>query len=158
VELKPISPRELLDLFTCFAIPPTPLHEAIQKAAIEAGWIPPWELEDQKQQKKKAGDRSGIRRGGRMEIRRSLLSYAFEQLDPRKQSKPYNSTSLEALRSKYDYFLGKNADDPDPILSGILSALTPADRKALKKASEETLLADLKVIRRRNRAFAQRFG
>jgi hypothetical protein len=158
VALKPTVPRQLLDLFQPFGIAPSPMHEAIQNAAIEAGWVPPWEVEEQARQKKWAGKRSGISRRGLRDIRQFLVYYAFGQLDLKKQRKPYSNASLEALRSKYDYFLGKSPDDPDPILSGILSALTPADGKALKKASDDTLLADLKAIRQRNRALAQRFG
>jgi hypothetical protein len=140
-----------VDYFRWDGIPPTRLHEALQDGARQAGWTAPWELKDQKPQKKKAGKRSGISRGGRMEIRRSLVYNALRQLNPKHQTKPYSNTSLEALRRKYDHLLTRNADDPDPILSGILSALTPADLKALKRASDDTLLSDLKAIKRRHR-------
>jgi hypothetical protein len=145
--------RRLVDLFrqSPFGIPPSPLQQIFQEAAKEAGWIPPSELERQSDQKRKAGERSGISRSGRKEVRLSLVWYALRQLSPKYQRNPYSNASLEALRKKYDYLIKKNADDPDPILSGILSALTPADRKALKKASDDTLLADLKTIKRRNR-------
>jgi hypothetical protein len=142
-----------------FGIPPSPSQQVLWEAAKEAGWKPPWEFKDQTQQKKKAGKKSGISRGGRMEIRRSLVYNAHTQLKPKYQRNPYSNTSLEALRRKYDHLLTRNADDPelDPILSGILSALTPADRRALKKASDDTLIADLKAILRRNRAITDSF-
>jgi hypothetical protein len=137
-----------------FGIPPSPSQQVLWEAAKEAGWIPPWELENQREKKKKAGKTSGTSRRGRKEIRLSLVWHALRQLSPKYRRNPYSNASLEALRKKYDYSLTKNADDPalDPILSGILSALTPADRKALKKASDDTLLADLKTIIRRSRA------
>jgi hypothetical protein len=115
--------------------------------------------------KKQLDRRDGFRRGssktrshrkrkrgrGAASIRRSLVYNALRQLNPKHQTKPYSNTSLEALRRKYDHLLTRNADDPDPILSGILSALTPADLKALKRVSDDTLLSDLKAIKRRHR-------
>jgi hypothetical protein len=145
---KPTARSQLLDLFQCFAIPPTPLHELLQNTAIEAGWIPPWELEKQVLQKKKAGKKSGIRRAGLRDMRRSLVYFALVQLNP---PKPYSNASFQALRTRYDHFLTRNKNDPDPILSGILSALIPADIKHLREASDDTLLADLKVVRKRSR-------
>jgi hypothetical protein len=154
------SYRGLVDLFqqSPFGIPPSPSQQVLWEAAKEAGWIPPWELERQRQQKRKAGKTSGTSRGGRKEIRRSLVNYALNRLNPKHQRKPYSNASFEALRRRYDHFLTKNADDPDPILSGILSALTPADRSALKKASDDTLLADLKAVVRIHRTLAQQLG
>jgi hypothetical protein len=145
IATKPTPRSQLLDLFQWFAIAPTPLHELLQNTAIEAGWIPPWELEKQALQKKKAGKKSGISRGGLRVMRRALVYHALEQLNP---PKPYSNASFQALRTLYDHFLTRNKNDPDPILSGILSALTPADIKHLREASDDTLLADLKAIRK----------
>jgi hypothetical protein len=135
-----------------FGTPPSPLQQVFQQAAKEAGWIPPSELKGRSDQKRNAGLRSGVSRSGRKEIRLSLVWYALRQLSRKYQLNPYSNASLEALREKYDYLLTKNAPDRDPILSGILSALTPADREALENASDDTLRADLKVIKRRSRA------
>jgi hypothetical protein len=135
-----------------FGIPPSPSQEVLWEAAKEAGWVPPSELENQREQKKKAGKTSGTSRLGRAEMRRYLIAYALRKLSPRYRRNPYSNASLEALRKKYDDFAERNVGDPDAIVSGILSALTPAERKSLKKVSDDTLLADLKTIIRRSRA------
>jgi hypothetical protein len=71
------------------------------------------------------------------------------QLSPEHRFQPYSEAALEALREQYDNILKKREDDSHPIISGMLSALSPNDRKVLKKTSDETLKADLKLIRRR---------
>jgi hypothetical protein len=141
----------LVDLFqqSPFGIPPSPSQQVLWEAAKEAGWIPPSEVEDQREKKKKAGKTSGTSRRGFAEMRRCLIGYALRELNPKY---PYSNASLEALRKKYDDFAGRNVDDADAIVSGILSALTSAERKALKKVSDDTLLADLKTVIRRRRA------
>jgi hypothetical protein len=137
----------LRDLFE-HVIPPSPLHQAIQDAAREAGWSPPWELPDQTASRKKAGKSSGASRKGRKEIRRSLLTLARMQLSPEHRRTPYSDAAFEALRTQYEHLLSKGSDDPDPLISGILSALSATDRKWLKKASDDTLKKDLQAIRR----------
>lgn len=128
------------------AIPASPLHLAIQEAARQEGWAPSWE---QTPKRKKAGQLSGVRRGGRAELRRCIVSLARMQLSPEHRFQPYSEAALEALREQYDNILKKREDDSHPIISGMLSALSPNDRKVLKKTSDETLKADLKLIRRR---------
>jgi hypothetical protein len=98
--------------------------------------------------RKKAGKRSGVSRGGRKEIRRSLVLLARKRLTAELQRTPYANDALEALREEYAYLLGKGADDPDPIISGIHSALSATDRNWLKTASDDTLKKDLIAIRR----------
>jgi hypothetical protein len=137
----------LRDLFE-HVLPPSPLHQAVQHAARQAGWSPPWELPDQTSNRQKAGKSSGVSRGGRMGLRRSLLMLARMQLSPEHRRTPYSNAAFGALRTQYDYLLSKGVDDPDPILSGILSALSATDRKWLKKASDDTLKKDLQAIRR----------
>jgi len=135
-----------------FGIPPSPSQQVLWKAAKEAGWIPPWELEGQSEQKRKAGKRSGAIRAGRRDLRLFLVGHALRELSPKYQRNPYSNASLEALRKKYNDFATRDVDDEDAIVAGILSALTPAERKALNKVSDDTLLADLKTVIRRNRA------
>ena len=143
--------RRLVELFqqSPFGIPPSPSQQILWEAAKEAGWIPPSELENQREQKKKAGKTSGISRRGSAEMRRCLIDYALRQLNPKHQRKPYSNASLEALRKKYKDFATRDVEDSDAIVAGILSALTPAERRALKKVSDDTLLRDLKTIMRK---------
>ena len=138
---------QLRDLFEG-VIPPSPLHQAFQDAARQAGWSPPWERLDQTHNRKKAGKSSGASRQGRREIRRSLLSLARMRLPPELRRTPYSIAAFEALRKGYDRLVSKGADDPDPVLSGILSALSETDRKWLKKAGDDTLKKDLQALRR----------
>jgi hypothetical protein len=57
----PIEP--LSEYFRGYGIPPSWLHEALQRAAMQAGWIPPSYGEEQRSKKREAGKRSGRRRG-----------------------------------------------------------------------------------------------
>lgn len=138
---------QLRDLFD-HVIPPSPLHQAVQDAARQAGWSPPWERPDETHNRKKAGKRSGISREGRKQIRRSLVILARNRLSPELRRTPYANDAFDALRMEYRHLLSKGADDPDPIISGILSALSETDRKRLKKAGDDTLKKDLQAIRR----------
>jgi hypothetical protein len=140
---------DLRELFQCHAIPPTPLHEAIQEAARQEGWTPPWNHEAQRAQKAAAGERSGVSRRGRADIRLSIIGLARMRISPEHRREPYSKAAIAALRREYDNLMSKSADDPDPLISGMLSALSPTDRKHLKNASDETLIADVKIIRRR---------
>jgi hypothetical protein len=45
----------LVDLFRPYALAPTPLHAAIQVAAREAGWAPPWAMAARKSKNQIAG-------------------------------------------------------------------------------------------------------
>jgi hypothetical protein len=67
----------LLDLFRPYGIPPSPLHAALQKAAMQAGWLPPSYGQQSQAQKRAAGKKSGLTRASlaqmRTQMRRSLL-------------------------------------------------------------------------------------
>jgi hypothetical protein len=145
----------LEDLFRPYGIPPTPLHEAVQDAARQAGWIPPWDREQQQRQKKSAGKRSGRSRGGLASIRRSIVTIARK----RQASKyaPYANASVDALEEEYHALLGdgggencttlaKGKNDLCLLVPRILARCSTADREKLKKASRETLLKDLKQV------------
>lgn len=138
------------EFFRWYGIPPTPLHDALQIAARREGWVPPWEYEEQTSKRKEAGKTSGRRRQGRAGIRRSLVMLARTRMSAAHRRTPYSNAAFAALRAQYDYLLTQSADDPNAILSAILSALSPADLNFLKRISDETLMADLKAIRRDN--------
>ncbi len=129
-------------------IPISPLHQAVREAARLEGWAPLSEDEHQTANRRKAGKSSGVSRGGRASIRRSIVALARSKLDPEYRRAPYSNAAIEALREQYDGLLTKTADDPDPVVAGMISALSPADREALKKSSDDTLTADLKKLRR----------
>src|SRR3954469_16206220 len=86
----------LADLFQWYSLPPTHLHHDLQLAAREAGWVPPWDVEDQHEQKKVAGNKSAQSRAGRAALRRSLVRHAHERLKPAYRKQPYSSSSIDA--------------------------------------------------------------
>ena len=132
----------LEDLFRPYGIPPTPLHEAVQDAARQAGWIPPWDREQHQRQKKSAGKRSGRSRAGLASIRRSIVTVAHT----RQASKyaPYANASVDALEEEYHALLGdgagencttlaKDKNDVCLLVPRILASCSTADREKLKK-------------------------
>lgn len=141
------SDSQLRDLFEG-VIPASPLHQVFQDAARQAGWSPAWERPDHTQDRKKAGKLSAKSRGGRQQIRRSLVVLARTRLSPELRLTPYANDAIDALRKEYRHLLSKGADDPDPIISAMHSALSDTDRKWLKKAGDDTLKKDLQAIRR----------
>lgn len=142
--------RAFRDFFRWYGIPPTELHEAMQSAAQLEGWIPPWQYEDQKQQKREAGKRSGSSRGGLSELRRSLVTIARSRLSPELRRSPYSGRAKEALRDMYKRMLDGDHEDSDIRVTVIRSLLTEQKRKTLQKVSEDTLVKDLQEIRRRH--------
>ena len=104
---------DLVDLFrqSPFGIPPSRSQQVLWEAAKEAGWIPPSELENQREHKKKAGKASGNSRGGAAEMRRCLIAHALRELSPSYRRNPYSNASLEALRKKYRDFATRDVDD-----------------------------------------------
>jgi hypothetical protein len=136
------------DLFRYYAIPPSRLHEAMQEAARQEGWVPPWDRKEQKSKNKLAGRKSGLSRAGRAEMRRSFLNLARMQLNHEHRRAPYSNAAIAALEEKYRNLLAKELDDPNVLISSMLSVLSKADRKALKNASSDTLIKDLKIIRK----------
>jgi hypothetical protein len=145
------QPSKLLrELFRGYPIPPSSLHQALQDAAILEGWTPPWEREEQNAKKKIAGKKSGISRQGLAQIRRSFLTLARMRVSPEHRRTPYSGASLAAVTREYHALLAKDVGDPDPLIAGLHSALSPTDRISLRRASDDTLLKDLKIIRRLN--------
>jgi hypothetical protein len=134
-----------------YGIPPSRLHEILQEAARQAGWIPPW---DRKEQKKSAGEKSAIRRAGLAEIRQSVVKVARARLKSKYQ--PYSDASVDALVEEVRRLVadgGKNCEslakderDLCLLVPLMLGSLSEADRKKLEKTSRETLLKDLKLV------------
>ncbi len=125
--------RWFIPYFNLYAVPPTDLHEAIQEAAVRAGWSPPWHSHRLRAQKKVAGKRSGSLRGGRQAIRRHFVEVAFSRLKPAFRAQPYSDHTLDELRREYR------------------NLFPEADRNLLMqtapfKASRETLKNDLKKL------------
>ena len=143
-----------LGLFRRYGIPPTRIIQAVQDAARCAGWIAPWDneeqSEEQKSKKKEAGKRSGVLRGGLAEIRRSIIALARTRLSLEYRRAPYSKGAIAALRNEYRSLLATDTNDPDVFISAMLSALSKADKKSLTNASVDTLIKDLKIIRKRN--------
>ena len=147
--------EELRNLFHWHGIPPSARHSILQKVAKEEGWIPPWEREEQRQQQKQkkrlAGKTSGRSRAALAEIRRSLVRITREGLTPEQRREPYADNSIDALCQRYRNLLHENTGSRgplDPLVPLILESLSGADRQRLRKASRETLIKDLKLIRR----------
>lgn len=141
---KPVDP--LVELFQWYVIPPTDLHEFIQEAAKQAGWIPPWDLEDQKIQKRRAGKKSGAMRGGLAGIRRSLVTQAHWRLKPTYRAHPSSNDSIDALHKEYRQLLVPGTKNLGVLVPIILGVLSENDREVLRKAKRGTLIADLKVL------------
>jgi hypothetical protein len=77
VKKPKVTAHPFAKFFQSYGIPPTPLHEALQEAARQAGWTAPWDREEQKTerdregqktQKKVAGKKSGSMRAFRAKI------------------------------------------------------------------------------------------
>jgi hypothetical protein len=145
---KPQPSTSLVQLFRPYAIPPSSLHEALQDAAKQAGWLPPWGRKEQQSLKRAAGKRSGSRRAGRAQMRRSLINAARARLTPEQRRSPYSKASIDALEETYRNLLTEDPSDPDILISIMLSALSETDKKFLRRASRETLKKDLKAIRK----------
>jgi hypothetical protein len=142
--------KSLDDLFRCYAIPPSPLHQALQEAARQAGWTPPRDHEQQQSQRKAAGKKSGDSRAGLADLRRSLVEIARGRLNPDHRYASYSVAALNALGAEYRNLLTHGDNDPNVIVSSILSVLSPADRKSLRKASRHTLKKDVIAIRKKH--------
>jgi hypothetical protein len=125
----------LVALFRPYAFPPTRLHAAIQAAAREAGWVPPWAIAARKSKTQMAGKNSGAARARRADIRRHFVKVAFDQLKPFNRGQPYSDDSIDALRRQYRELLAEDGKDPDLLMSA-----SPF------KASRETLINDMKKL------------
>ena len=132
------------DLFRWYGIPPSPLHSAMQEAAKQEGWTPPWEREEQTAI---AGQKSGHLRAERASIRRHFVKVAFDRLKPSEKFEPFAGQSITALMRSYRALLSETGQDADMLMSA-----------APFKASRETLIADLKVLGIRSKRQTHRSG
>jgi hypothetical protein len=137
----------LVDLFRPYALAPTPLHAAIQVAAREAGWAPPWAMAARKSKNQIAGRSSGMARAGRADIRRHFVKVAFDRLKPTYRMQPYSDHSVEALEQEYRHLLAESGEDAAALMSA-----SPF------KATRETLVKDLKKLGIRSKRLRQRSG
>jgi hypothetical protein len=135
------------ELFRWYAIPPTSLHQAVQEAARQEGWTPPWNREEQQNQKKAAGQKSGFMRGGRTAIRRHFIKTAFKRLEPAYRAQPYSDHSIDALKREYRELLAGDGFDSAALMS-----------RAPFKADRETLKKDLKALGIRSNRQKHRTG
>ena len=164
----------LRDLFRRYAIP-SPLHKAVQEAARQEGWTPPWDRygrHEEHRKNKMAGETSGLVRGWRASLRRTLVQAAHRQLKPTSyQRQPFSEDSIDALQRAYRNFLAagdalvesggplvEDGDDFVSLIPSLLAGLPKPHRQALKKVSRETLKKDLKGLRIRSKHRQQRSG
>jgi hypothetical protein len=112
----------------------------MQEAARQEGWSAPWDREDQRKQKKTAGDKSGAMRAGRAEVRRHFVKTAFERLNTPFQTQPFSEHSIDALQVEYERLLAEGGNDAKELMSA-----------APFKADRETLRKDLKALGIRSR-------
>jgi len=139
--------KPLNDLFRWYAIPPSLLHWAVQEAAKQEGWTPPWDREEQQSKKKTAGKKSGLVRAGHAAIRRHFVRVAFDRLPLINRIEPFSAHSIRALEAAYRSLVtDENGGDP-----GLL-------KSAPFKAGRETLIKDLKLLDIHNRRPKQRSG
>jgi hypothetical protein len=136
-QIKTANP-DLVDLFQQFGIPPTPLVEAVQNAAIEAGWIPPWDNLARKAKSQIAGKKSGYMRKGRADLRLLFVKAAFDRLKPAAfRHQPFADDSLDALMERYQVEITGHIKDPKERAkeAKLLMSAAPfkADRDTLKK-------------------------
>jgi hypothetical protein len=156
---KPEAGVDLVDLFRPYGIPPTPLHEAVQKAATKAGWTAPWDREEQEVataaqtlKKRTAGKKSGQMRALRAELRLHFVKEAFRRLKPTHQKEPFSEHSIDALQVKYREVI---AESDDPAVSHDADLLMSA---APFKADRDTLKNDLILLGIRSQGSKRRSG
>jgi hypothetical protein len=136
----------LRDLFRQHVIPPSPVHELVQTAAQQEGWIPPWERDEQQHKKREAGKRSAMRRAGLAQMRHSLIQVARPRLERTYQNHPYSNEAIDALRDEICKLLSGTINPPDVLISLILKALSGRDKTFLRGISRETLKKDMKTL------------
>ena len=150
--------HQFAEYFQWHAILPTRLHHALQEAAKQAGWVPPWDREDQEVQKKEAGKRSGAMRAGLAGIRLSLVRQAHLRLKPTYQAHPFSNDSIDALHKEYRQILAPGAKNLGVLVPLILAVLSENDREVLSKAKRGTLIVDLKMLGIRSKRPKRRVG
>jgi hypothetical protein len=126
---------DLVDLFRPYGIKPTPLHEAVQEAARQAGWIAPWDRYAEQLKKKMAGKKSGLARAGRAGLRLPFVKEAFGRLKAAHRIQPFSEHSLDALQAKYREVIAESDDPATSYDADLLMSAAPfkADRDTLKK-------------------------
>ena len=137
---KPRAPaHQFAEYFQWHGILPTPLHEALQKAAKQEGWIPPWDREEEtaseQLKKRTAGKRSGLARARRASLRLLFVKEAFGRLKPSHRMQPFSEDSMDALQAKYREVIAESDDPTAPYDADLLMSAAPfkADRDTLKK-------------------------
>jgi hypothetical protein len=143
----------MVDLFRWYGIPPSPLHAAVQEAARQAGWTPPWDRDEQRAKKKVAGKKSGASRAGLAHMRHSLLRAARMRLKPQYRKQPYATESIAAIQTEYQKLLAESGAPNDLVVMIMLSVLSEADRVRLRRASRDTIVKDLKALKRLEKGF-----
>ena len=124
--------------------------------------------------KRAAGQRSGVKRAQLAEIRRFFVLAAFERLKPHHQIQPYSKHSLDALEKEFrkptvvpapkdlpleelETVVIRRSHSPSNNLMASLDAVVKelcngrSDLSSIRKASRETLRADLKRLGIRSR-------
>jgi hypothetical protein len=144
---KPRAPAyQFAEFFRWHAILPTPLHEALQEAARQEGWVSPWDREDQEVKKREAGKRSAAVRAGLAGLRRSLVSEAHARQKPAYRFHPSSIYSIDDLHEKYLQLLAPETKNLGLLVPLMLAALSENDLKTLSKVKRETLIKDLKLL------------
>jgi hypothetical protein len=92
---KPRTPaHQFAEYFQWHAILPTPLHHALQEAAKQQGWTPPWDSEEQAaaelRKRRTAGKKSGLVRAGRAALRLPFVKEAYDRLKPARRMEPFS--------------------------------------------------------------------
>jgi hypothetical protein len=154
---KPRTPAyQFAEFFQWHAILPTPLHEALQEAAKQEGWIPPWDREEEdaaKQLKKRrAGKKSGTVRAARASLRLPFVKEAFGRLKPARRRQPFSGHSIDELQVKYREVVAESGDPAAPYDADLLMLRAPF------KADRETLKNDLLLLGIRSERGKRRSG
>ena len=147
-----VTADPFVKFFQPYGVPPTPLHEALQEAARQAGWTAPWDREGQKTKKKMAGKKSGSMRAGRAKIRLLFVQAAYDRLKPAYRMQPFSNHSIDALETEYRKEIAKREDPAAPHDADLLMSAAPF------KADRETLIKDMKLLGIRSRRQKRRSG
>jgi hypothetical protein len=130
----------------------------LQGAAIQEGWTPPWDREEQEVaaaaqqlQKRTAGKKSGFGRAGRAKLRLLFVKEAYDRLKPAHRLEPFSEHSIDALQAKYREVIAESGDPGAPFDADLLMSAAPfkADRDTLKK---DLIRLDIRSKRRTRRS------
>jgi hypothetical protein len=153
---KPRAPaHQFADFFQWHAILPTPLHEALQEAAKQEGWAPPWDREEQaaaeQLKKRTAGKKSALVRAGRAGLRLPFVKEAFGRLKAAHRMQPFSEHSMDELEAKYREVIAESGDPAAPFDADLLMSAAPfkANRDTLKK---DLILLGIRSKRRKRRS------